>query len=69
MHAVETITVFRDAPRTHQLSHMAAGEHLGAPRLGLSLRPAKLSYDYLRPPNVLWEQGVAGSNPAVPTRI
>jgi hypothetical protein len=56
----------QDAPGTHQLSHMAAGEHLGVPRIGLCLRPATLSYDHLRHQNHLWEQGVASSNLAVP---
>ncbi len=58
---------YQDAPETHQLPHVAPGEHPETPRIRLFLRPGSLSYDLLRSPNVLWEQGVAGSNPAVPT--
>jgi hypothetical protein len=57
---------FQDAPGTHQLSKMAPGEHLEAPRIGLFLPSTPLSYDLLRPPNVLWEQGVVSSNLTVP---
>ena len=39
---------------------------LGTPRIGLFLPSTPLSYDLLRPRNVLWEQGVASSNLAVP---
>jgi hypothetical protein len=58
---------FQDAPQTHQLSYMASSEHPGASRIGLFLASTPLSYDLLRLPNVLWEQGVCSSNLRVPT--
>jgi hypothetical protein len=53
----------KDAPT----SHMALGEHPGTAASGLLLRSDSLSNDLLPPPSVLWEQGVASSNLAVPT--
>ena len=60
---------FQDAPGTHQLSYVAQAEHPETRRTGSFLPSTPLSYDLLRLPNVLWEQGVASSNLAVPTSI